>query len=161
MESLCDRAPARPLWLRLAELLDECACDHGVNEARRRREFNRLWDYISAQMRTVLPNRRPGCTTEIIHEGHSYIVTFGFDKVGRVREVFLRQNKTGSDIDSMMSDACIAISLLLQHGMDIHGLVAAFGENRDEGANEGPPASPLGAIARAGAEIETKLRPVT
>jgi hypothetical protein len=81
-------------------------------------------------------------------------VTFGLDQLGHVKEVFGRASKTGTDLQGLISDGCIAVSLLLQHGMSIEEVAVALGENRPEGEKSGPPASPLGAIARAGVEVE-------
>ena len=68
----------------------------------------------------------------------------------------MHSNKDGSDLDAFLSDSCIAISLLLQHGERMETLARAFGENRLEGAETGPPSSALGSIARAGAALDRK-----
>lgn len=107
--------------------------------------------------RIAIPNRRRQVTEIVTHitpSGESpYTVTFGVH-AGRVLEVFCSSPKSGSDSQATVNDACIAISLLLQHGMTMEQLAAAFGENRNEGEKSGPPSSVLGAIARAGAAID-------
>lgn len=87
---------------------------------------------------------------------HCYDVSFGLDAEGAIREVFCvpRRAKTGSDLQGLMHDACIAISRALQHGDRIADLANSFGELRAEGETSGPPASPLGAIARVGVVLE-------
>ena len=72
-------------------------------------------------MRTRLPDRRPNVTTQVPFELASgaavaLTVTFGFDEVGDVREVFCDDFKAGSDMHATVMDACILLSRLLQHG---------------------------------------------
>jgi hypothetical protein len=109
--------------------------------------------------RVPLKNRRLSTTCVVRHTSNNgqqwdFTVTFGFDMDGRVRECFCNSPKSGTDMQAFISDACIAVSLLLQHGMPITLVAAAFGEDRPEGADAGPPSSPLGAIARVGVTIE-------
>ena len=109
--------------------------------------------------RTRLPNRRRSIRETVRHQfssgnEHEFEVTFGFDSAGAVREVFCAGAHTQSDMQGIIHDACIATSIALQFGASIRDLAKSFGELRDEGAPDGPPASPIGAIARAGAAIE-------
>lgn len=106
--------------------------------------------------RTPLKNRRHGITSRVSHGGHDFDVTFGFDECGVIREVFMRSVKEGTDLSAFLSDSCIAISLLLQHGESMESLAKAFGENRLEGEIEGPASSALGTIAREGARLDRK-----
>ncbi len=47
--------------------------------------------------RQRLPNRRANETVNVMHDGHAYAVTLGFDPAtGEVREIFT-QGKVGSD----------------------------------------------------------------
>lgn len=86
-------------------------------------------------------------------------VGYGVDEAGIIREVFCTASaRDGSDLKALVHDACIAISRALQWGDRIGALAASFGELREEGETCGPPASPLGAIARAGAALENELR---
>lgn len=106
-------------------------------------------------MRLALPNRRRQVTEIVQHAGRDYIVSFGIAPDGKVREAFCTTAaKSGTDTQAFINDSCVAISLLLQHGMTMADLAQAFGENRNEGEASGPPASPLGAVARAGAAID-------
>jgi hypothetical protein len=114
--------------------------------------------------RTVLPHRRVSTTMFVKHVGndgneHEFLVTFGFGREAplKVREVFCGSPKVGSDMQAFINDSCIAISLLLQHGMTMSELASAFGENRPEGSSSGPPSSPLGSIAKKAVEIERGL----
>lgn len=116
--------------------------------------------------RTSLPPRRQNERVEVIWvngrgDDVVFVVTYGFNEIapnvrGSIKEVFCTSLKTGTDMAGTINDACIAISKLLQHGETIHEVAASFGENRAEGATFGPPASPLGAIARAGTVLEPK-----
>lgn len=107
-------------------------------------------------MREKLPARRPAVTRTIEHRGQSYDVTFGLASTcegWRVREAFLSNHK-GGDAHAMVNDACIAISMLLQHGVGAAELAHAFGEDRAEGEKSGPPSSPLGAVARMAVKLD-------
>jgi hypothetical protein len=93
--------------------------------------------------RQRLPDRRPSLTTELVHTCRSYSVTIGFDVgTGRVGEVFTHGAKVGSAMDGILDDACVALSLLLQHGMEPHALAASMGRLGDGKS----PASVIGAL---------------
>ena len=111
--------------------------------------------------RVLIPSRRETVNMHVMYRranGHNewYEVSFGLHE-GRVMECFANGAKAGSDMQAILTDACIAISVLLQHGAKASDLARMFGENRAEGEASGPPASPLGAIARAAAEIDGGL----
>ena len=79
--------------------------------------------------RARLPDRRPSVTMELVHDCRPYSVTIGFDLwTGKIGEVFTHGAKIGSAMDGILDDACIALSLLLQHGVDPqHSLPAWVG----------------------------------
>ena len=108
--------------------------------------------------RQRLPNRRHGLTLPVQHRNQFFDCTFGFDEAGRVREVFMRSTKEGNDFSALMVDACIAASMLLQHGETMASLAASFGENRADGEKSGAPQSALGAIVRRGAMLDEQAR---
>jgi hypothetical protein len=91
--------------------------------------------------RTRLPERRPAETTEIEHGGMRFAVTVGFYPDGRPGEVFTHGAKTGSTIDGLLDDACVVVSLLIQHGVAPHQLAQSMGRLGDE-----RPASVIGAV---------------
>ncbi len=94
-------------------------------------------------MRTRLPDRRPSETTTVVHDGRGYAVTIGVDPVtGIVREVFACDFQTGSAMDAILNDACVALSLLLQHGVEPAALAHSMGRI-DNGSK---PASVIGAL---------------
>lgn len=109
--------------------------------------------------RAPLQNRRASVVEDVLYTSaggndQRFTVRFGFDQNNRIKECFCNSLKSGTDLNGLINDSCIAISLLLQHGMSMADLAEAFGENRAEGQSNGPPSSPLGAVARAGAKIE-------
>jgi hypothetical protein len=112
-------------------------------------------------VRKVLPHRRLSTTVVVEHADaggtSSYIVTFGYGPDYHIYECFCTSPR--GDKQAFINDACIAISLLLQHGIKPETLERAFGENRpiDKPNEIGPPSSPLGAIAREAARIEREL----
>lgn len=93
--------------------------------------------------RQRLPNRRPNETTTLIFGGMSFAVTVGFHPDGRPGEVFADGVRTGSDLAALLDDACVALSLLIQHGVAPAALAASMGR-----AGDGvTPASLIGAVA--------------
>ncbi|MBF0094594.1 MAG: ribonucleotide reductase [Alphaproteobacteria bacterium] len=93
--------------------------------------------------RTRLPNRRPSETTTVVHDGRDYAVTIGGDPAtGIIREVFAGDSHTGSAMDAILNDACVALSLLLQHGVEPATLAHSMG--RIDNGRE--PASIIGAL---------------
>ncbi|MBX6324318.1 MAG: ribonucleotide reductase [Rhodospirillaceae bacterium] len=91
-----------------------------------------------------LPNRRPNTTLTLHHDGHTYAVTLGLDPAnGCIREVFGHGAKVGSAMDAILDDACVALSLLLQYGVEPAQLARSMGRLGD-GVS---PASIIGALA--------------
>lgn len=70
--------------------------------------------------RHVLPNRRLTETRKIrTTDGHTIHLSIGFDPADptRPREVFYAAGfRSGSQLEFQVQDACVLISLLLQHG---------------------------------------------
>jgi hypothetical protein len=111
--------------------------------------------------RLALPDRRQSVTILVTHGNHEFTASFGLDHVGRVKEVFYSGLKTGTDMAALITDACILISILLQYGMSASQIAEKLGENKPEGSSEGSPASVIGTLSRAAAELETPLKVVT
>ncbi len=94
--------------------------------------------------RTRLPNRRPNETVELMFNDTRYAVTVGYyPDTGRVGEVFTHGAKVGSNMDAILDDACVALSMLLQYGIEPPRLAAGMGRLGGDGA----PASIIGALA--------------
>ena len=94
--------------------------------------------------RTRLPNRRPNETVELMFNDTRYAVTVGYyPDTNCIGEVFTHGAKVGSNMDAILDDACVALSMLLQYGVEPAGLAAGMGRLGDAGA----PASIIGALA--------------
>lgn len=105
-------------------------------------------------MREQLPTRRPSVTSSVKFltdnggEG-TILVTCGYEVSDpRVREVFIASTrKAGSGLDMIVSDACVLMSLLMQHGY-------AAKQIRDKLCS---PLSLIGSIAEHGAAMDVLL----
>ncbi len=94
--------------------------------------------------RQRLPARRPSLTTNLAYENQNYSVTLGFDvRDDRVAEVFTHGARIGSGMDRLLDDACVALSLLLQYGVEPTAFAASMGRLGDGKS----PASVIGALA--------------
>jgi hypothetical protein len=91
--------------------------------------------------RARLPDRRLAETIDLEHGGMRFSVTVGFYPDGRPAEAFTHGAKAGSTIDGLLDDACVVVSLLIQHGVDPRGLASSMGRLGD-----GHPASVIGAV---------------
>lgn len=102
--------------------------------------------YVPARM--ALPERRPSLTFSAEWQGHILTVTVGFDPAtSRAREVFVNTANGGAMQDSL-ADACVIISLALQHGIAPQALAKSLGHVPDllRGAGASAPASPVGTV---------------
>lgn len=117
--------------------------------------------------RVDLPNVRHGVRVlvKFVHPNGDeafFPVTYNFsDGQLRIIECFVSQDdrkeyKTGSLLLELLKDGCRLASRCLRHGDTIHDLADYCGEDRPEGATSGPPSSIIGAIARAGADLERR-----
>ena len=77
--------------------------------------------------RRHLPNRRPNESIAVEFEGARYTVTIGYRDDGKPAEVFCHGAKSGSAMDRLLDDACVTLSLLLQHGVDPAVLAHSMG----------------------------------
>ncbi len=77
--------------------------------------------------RQRLPNRRENETVDLVFDGHRYHVTIGFAPDGWPGEVFCHGGKVGSGMDLILDDACVALSLLLQYGIEPRDLGHSMG----------------------------------
>ncbi len=101
--------------------------------------------------RQRLPNRRENETVDLVFDGHRYHVTVGFALDGQPREVFCHGGKVGSNMDLILDDACVALSLLLQHGIEPRDLGHSMGRLGD-----GAAASIIGALVDLVSAFERK-----
>ncbi len=113
-----------------------------------------------------IPSRRHGVRVPVEFEeptGNKFTYPVTYNIGVRVFECFISHDdktrilKSGALLRAIIEDGCILISLLLQHGMTMKQIADALGENRPEGQKTGLPSSPLGALARVGAEIDEQI----
>jgi hypothetical protein len=91
--------------------------------------------------RMRLPDRRLAETIDLEHGGMRFSVTVGFYPDGQPAEVCTHGAKAGSTIDALLDDACVVVSLLIQHGVQLRDLAGSMGRLGD-----GHPASVIGAV---------------
>jgi hypothetical protein len=100
-------------------------------------------------MRAVLPTRRPNLSLACEWEGHPITVTVGFDPAtGKPAEVFADTIK-GGQMQASIADACVLLSIALQHGITPADLGKSLGRVPVWGVNRLGPASPVGTIVEA------------
>ncbi|WP_158966231.1 TSCPD domain-containing protein [Chachezhania sediminis] len=108
--------------------------------------------------RNRLPNRRPSLTVSVDWQNHAFALTVGVDpRDGRLSEVFYADGqKSGTALQHTVQDACVIISVALQHGVPIADLTHSLGRVPGAMGVEGP-ASPVGAVAEALAALDAEL----
>ena len=85
-------------------------------------------------MRQKLNNRRPTITRVLETETDKYYVSFGLDLGDlTIREVFIRGSKIGSDMERLLDDASVVLSLALQYGLPLDQLLHSLHTGREEG----------------------------
>ncbi|GLR66820.1 hypothetical protein GCM10010909_15000 [Acidocella aquatica] len=94
--------------------------------------------------REALPARRSGYTQKASVGGHKLFISTGEYGNGRLGEIFIALHKEGSAFRGLMDAFAIAVSLGLQHGVNLEDYVEAFTFTRfgPAGAVEGDPAVP-------------------
>jgi ribonucleoside-diphosphate reductase alpha chain len=92
--------------------------------------------------RETLPARRTGYTQKASIGGHKLFLSTGEYANGRLGEIFIALHKEGSAFRGLMDAFAIAVSLGLQHGVNLEDFVEAFTFTRfgPAGAVEGDPA---------------------
>ena len=76
--------------------------------------------------RHLLPNRRRSEILEFDHEGNRFTLGLSRFYDGRVAEIFIASNRTGSQIEAIARDCAILVSLCLQHGVAIETIADAM-----------------------------------
>lgn len=107
-------------------------------------------------LRQRLPNRRPAITEMIEFTrpsdsvNVSYQATIGFDFDVKPKEIFIFGPKDGTDMQAIVADASVIISVALQHGVPAEAMALSL--SRLPAELDGPavkPASILGAALDA------------
>lgn len=104
--------------------------------------------------RTPLPPRRPSETRKLECAGQSVFVTIGYDADhARPLEIFYDGGyRSGADMEALVSDLCIALSVMLQHdGVTAATLRKSTSTAFDLRTDQPGPASILGLLL---AELE-------
>jgi|TARA_R100001143_G_scaffold59642_1_gene58385 hypothetical protein len=84
-------------------------------------------------MRKKMPDRRPSITRVLDTASGHYYITLGIDPNDEeTREVFIRGSKIGSDMDLLLDDASLILSLALQHGLPLDQLMHSLNTGRAE-----------------------------
>ena len=84
--------------------------------------------------RQKLKNRRLNVTTCLETSSGKYHVSFGIEpETGRIGEIFIRGSKIGSDMDILLDDATVVLSLALQYGVPLDQLIHSLHTGREEG----------------------------
>lgn len=126
----------------------------------------RIEDVQNARKRKLmhkLPNRRPGFVQRITHINSAgsedqLIITVNVEpSTDKVMEVFSANPMVGSDIEAILTDGCILISLCLQAGISFEELVHKLGDRRKQFEEPGLPTSIFGSIVRAAKAISDEL----
>jgi hypothetical protein len=111
-----------------------------------------------------MPSRRRGFNQRFVYETAAgqrvkVFVTANIDpRDGRIKEVFASNPMIGSDIEALLTDGSILLSLCLQAGVSIAEVVDKLGDLRRNAEDEpGKPTSILGAIARSVKAIDDDL----
>jgi len=84
--------------------------------------------------RQRMKNRRHNVTNIIETTTDKYYVSFGIDPEAlNIGEVFIRGSKIGSDMDILLDDATVVLSLALQYGVPLEQLVHSLHSGREDG----------------------------
>lgn len=85
--------------------------------------------------RELLPARRACRTMTVTALNQSMIMSVGYYPDGRPGEVFCSNNKSGTEVDALARDAAVAVSMCLQHGVELETLAKAVTRERDGSAS--------------------------
>jgi hypothetical protein len=92
--------------------------------------------------RERLDNRRFSETFDIDVNGRKYRCSFSRFPDGRLAEIFLSNNKSGSDSDTAAKDSAVVCSIALQYGVPISTIRRALMRD-SQGRASGPLAAAL------------------
>lgn len=104
---------------------------------------------IAVGTRRRLPNRRFSENRRLVWAGRTIYLTVGYGADGlEPREVFYADGyRSGSDMEALVSDLCIMLSVVLQHdGVTAAALRRSMGQTFDVRTGDAMPASILGLL---------------
>ncbi|WP_419738559.1 hypothetical protein [Ruegeria sp.] len=99
--------------------------------------------------RIPLPDRRPGETRKLTWAGKTIFVTIGYgaDHMTPLEIFYDSGYRSGSDMEALVSDLCIALSVMLQHeGVTAASLARSMSRAFDLRTGAEKPASILGLL---------------
>ncbi len=108
--------------------------------------------------RERLSNRRLSCNRVMSCGPYEFDFGFGFHRTGAVREVFINNRKVGSELEGMLQDGCVLISLLLQHHVapaELARSVGRHGTDPDK-PEQTVPTSILGVVVDAVVQVQAE-----
>lgn len=114
---------------------------------------------MTLMLREPLPARRLSQTRTIFWQNHLITITAGYYDDGRVGECFADVER-GGHMQATLSDACVLISIALQHGLTLPTLSKSLAFVADYSGTD-QPASPIGAILTAMAEMGAPEAPAS
>lgn len=103
--------------------------------------------------RERLPQRRAADTFSIEMDGRRFEASVGTDGAGRPREVFLKGGKSGTELDILLGDLGVAISIALQYGAPAEVLAHGFLRNADR-SPAGVAAAAMDKVVETGPRVE-------
>jgi hypothetical protein len=111
--------------------------------------------------RRALPARRLTITHSVLWRDRTYLIGVGFDREGRAQEAFVDGLKQGTELEALLDDACVLLSVLLQLGYAAKQIAHHLGREGTDPADPetgktAPYASPIGMIAERIAAIEAE-----
>lgn len=112
-------------------------------------------------VRTQLPTRRRNETMTMDWHGQTVSVTFGYDDQGNLREIFADVAKQGTDLNALISDWCVIVSIAIQHGISPADLARSLTRVPEpmRGRDATVPASLIGTIMEAA--LEAGMLPIS
>jgi len=111
---------------------------------------------VNAVARYRLKDRRRSENIRLTWSNTAWMLTVGFDEQCFAREIFADGSKVGSEMEALLDDACIIVSLALQSGWQIQELVNRLSREATDPAS--PAASILGLLVKVAAQAEAEMR---
>lgn len=108
--------------------------------------------------RQTLPHRRSNVTRAVEWNGHAFTVTIGLDPATWAPVEVFADTLKGGDMAAALADACVVVSIALQHGIAPADLAKSLARVPVLWGDDGQtaPASPVGAILDA---VLAEVRP--
>lgn len=85
--------------------------------------------------RDALPSRRDAVTFNFEYKNKPFVISIGLYKNGMIGEIFINGGKSGEDIEAVVRDAAVLMSLALQHGTSLATIRHALTRNSDGSAS--------------------------